>query len=700
MLVAALALLALPTLSRADTSSTLTIVGTSDVSDSGLMPNLIIPQFHAAYPQFALPVYDGNATLAAIDIAENETGNDYNGSSVLIVHAASLENQFVAGGYSMDNQYGIALFTNDFVLAGAPSTASPAGDPAGVAANAAHNMVQAFEDVATAGYNSGGTPLATFVSRGNGSGTTVEEHEIWQLVGEQTSLPPGLLLCALPASLGGGETPVASGQVAAQGDACPSNGGNPPSGTQVPTWYVTTGANQGKNVQDADTCSYSTGANTCYVFSDRGTYDYLKSGTDPAGDITNLTILSNQNSSTAPGGQYLLTNYFHGYVINPNESYDAGQVNVPAAQDFLNFVTSPTVQAELATYLPSIDPEGPPFVADASPIITDSGIPGTDPAGMPVTVTGTVVNAEPGYPALSGKAVAVDEIEGGLPVPVASGTTNSSGGFSVSFVPPSSGSYQVTTGQITQIENDVLDPVFGDQLSPAASAATSMGVQGAVSILAANPTTGGANVVGNVAPAAPDANATVTISARPQGSTGAFSPVGSTKLAAGAGAYALNVPLGAGTRQIEATYADGSQLGSATSGAASVTIPASTTTTPPSTRSASTVSYKSVKVKKGALTVTGTVSRAPTAKGAVVELFGLKTVKVKVNKAKSKKKGKKASAAAASFPKVGSGSVAVGKRTFTIHAKLKRGYRWVLQLEYVRAGQTSSFSKLRSIDVH
>ena len=168
--LAAAALLFAPALASADTSSTLTVVGTSDVSDSGLVPNVIMPQFKTAFPQFSFH-YVGSATGAAIQAAENGTG----GPSALIVHAASLENQFVAQGFSFNNQFGNAIFTNDFVLAGNDA------DPAGVLAGAPHNIAQAFADVATAGQ--AGT--ATYYSRGgttNASGTTVEEHALWALV--------------------------------------------------------------------------------------------------------------------------------------------------------------------------------------------------------------------------------------------------------------------------------------------------------------------------------------------------------------------------------------------------------------------------------------------------------------------------------------------------------------------------------------
>ena len=106
----ALALALAPALTRADMPSSLTVVGTSDVSDSGLMQNLIQPMFSAAYPQFTFK-YTGTASGTAISNAETGAG----GPSVLIVHAATLENQFVAGGFS-DEPFGRAIFINDFEI--------------------------------------------------------------------------------------------------------------------------------------------------------------------------------------------------------------------------------------------------------------------------------------------------------------------------------------------------------------------------------------------------------------------------------------------------------------------------------------------------------------------------------------------------------------------------------------------------------
>src|ERR1700742_4355915 len=95
---AATMLLAAPGLARADSASTVTVVGTSDVSDSGLSANVIAPAFKAAFPQYTYK-YVGSATGAAITAAESGSQN----ASVLIVHAASLENQCVDGGYSYNH---------------------------------------------------------------------------------------------------------------------------------------------------------------------------------------------------------------------------------------------------------------------------------------------------------------------------------------------------------------------------------------------------------------------------------------------------------------------------------------------------------------------------------------------------------------------------------------------------------------------
>ena len=688
--LAATAMLMLaPALASADTSSTLTVDGTSDVSDSGLMPNLIQPEFEAAYPQFTFK-YNGSATGTAIQNAETGTG----GPSVLIVHAASLENQFVAGGFSFNNQFGNAIFRNDFVLA------ATNGDVAGVGANAANNIAQAFADVATAGV--AGT--ATFDSRGGTNtapGTTVAEHGVWALVNSAGLTPAGVVLCDVSAADGGGMTPISPTVQNTSGQNCPDTG-TVIGTTDLPNWYQVNSGNQANNVQVSNACTGTLNGSThCYVFTDRGTFDYLSSGATAAGGpstIPNLSIVTRNNSASAPGGSNELINYFHAYIINPSVSGET--VNLTAAEDFVSFITSPTLQAQLKNYLANTsDPGGPPFVADASPAITASGLTATVKAGSPVTVTGTVTNLEPGYPVLAGQPVSVDEIEGGIPVAVASGNTTSGGAYSIAFVPSTSGTYQVSTGVISQIENASLSPVYGDLLSPSASATSAVGVEGSNSLSSAEPTSSGVSVAGTVGPAAPDGNATVTILARKQGSTGAYSTVATDKLTAGQANYAFGGSLAAGTWQVETAYQDGSDFTPSTSTTDKLTVKQPTTT----------VRIKKATAKKGAVTVTGTLSLGPAVTKAKVELFAVATTKVKITNGKAKTGTSTAKAvreivvariATARSKQVGKTTVGTGKKTFTVKAKLKRGFHYVLQLEYIHAGQTSTFSKLGSVDVH
>jgi tungstate transport system substrate-binding protein len=661
-LLTATALLVAPALASADTSSTLTIVGTSDVNDSGLVPNLIQPAFNKAFPQYTFK-YVGSATGAAIQNAENGTG----GPSALIVHAASLENQFVASGFSYNNQYGYAIFTNDFVLAG------PTGDPAGVGASGANNIAQAFADIASAGANG----QATFYTRGGtttASGTTVEEHTIWGLVNSSGLKPASLTLCAVSAADGGGMSPVNASAVLGNGAPCPHRGTL--SSPDNPSWYfINAGSTQGANVQAANACTHGP-ANTCYVLTDRGTFDYLASGTDPAGTIPALKIVTRgPQSGSAPGGVNALVNYFHVYIINPSKPGET--VNLTAAQDFVSLLTSQSFQSTLKTYLPTTDPAGPPFVADASPNLTvSSGLPKNYHAGKPLTVKGTLVNAEPGYPALASQTVNVDEIVGGVPLTVASGKTSSTGAYSIKFTPTSSGQYQVSTPQLSVVENATLNPVYGDILSPASTSSVKVTVHGATSNLRVQSQGGKALVVGTVAPGNGHVKGTVTVFARPVGKKGAFKKVATDRLATSQGNFAISAPLGAGAWDVKVKFQDPNQgVVAATSRTARVTI---------GPKPASSISLHSVKGTRGGFTLAGNATPAGEP-GAKIELLRLNTTP----------------GAPARFSVFGTANLGAGKDKVTFRgAKIKHGTRWVLQLEYIRPGESPSFSGLRTVAIH
>jgi tungstate transport system substrate-binding protein len=673
---AALVFMLVPTLASADTASTLTVIGTSDVSDSGLIPNLIGPQFQQAFPQFTFK-YIGTASGTAISSAETGSMD----ASALIVHAPTLENQFVAGGFSYQtsgsgpstNPFGSAIWTNDFVLAG------PTGDPAGVAANGANNIAQAFADVAAAGVAT--ASKATFVSRGGTAGTTTEEHAIWADVNAAGLLPAGVTLCAVPASLGGGLTPITAGAVA-NGAACPGGvlpgsvgGGTPPS------WYAVTSLTQGPNVIAANACTTfsKSGPNSCYVLTDRGTFDFLASGTDPAGSIPNLKIVTRGlQASTAPGGPFALINYFHAYALNPAK---VPNVNLTAAQDFVNFLTSPTVQNELQNYLPTAvtgDPGGPPFVATANPTVTITapGIPASFTAGKPVTLTGNIVNKELGFPALNGVTVSLAQVVNGLPVavPGATATTDANGNFTLSFAPTVTGSYEITTPTISKVEDSTLNPPFGDVLSPSASAATSVTVNSVITALKARSNGAGVAVFGAVAPGSGHVKGTVTISGRPAGSKKSYKTLATVKLKSTDSNFAAAAKQAPGKWQLRAVFADPGQV---------TTSPAKTVTFTLGAKPKTSVSRDSTTVKRQTVKVPATVKPRATAKGGTVKLLVLKAT----------------SPAKPQFNQKDKAEVRKGKNTVTLKTKLSGPGHYLLELKYSSKGGTASYTTLRGVTI-
>jgi len=83
---------------------------------------------------------------------------------VVLVHARSLEDNFVANGFGVNRR---DVMYNDFVIIG------PAGDPAHV--KGAKTAADALKRIAAA--------QAIFISRGDESGTHVKEKEIWAAAG-------------------------------------------------------------------------------------------------------------------------------------------------------------------------------------------------------------------------------------------------------------------------------------------------------------------------------------------------------------------------------------------------------------------------------------------------------------------------------------------------------------------------------------
>ena len=111
--------------------------------------------------------------------------------------------------------------------------------------------------------------------------------------------------------------------------------------------------------------------------------------------------------------------------------------------------------------------------------------------------------------------------------------------YTIKFIPPATGSYEVTTAQISQIENATLSPVYGDLLSPAATTPVKVTVHGAITDLHASSQGGKALVSGTVQPSGHGAG-TVTVLARALGKKGSFRTVASERLSASQGNFAVD----------------------------------------------------------------------------------------------------------------------------------------------------------------
>jgi tungstate transport system substrate-binding protein len=530
-----------PAVSHADTTTTVTVVGTSDVFDSGLIQNVIEPGFEAAYPQFTLN-YVSQGTGAAIAYAEAGT------ASALLVHAASLENQFVASGFS-EEQYGRAIFYGDYVLLG------PKSDPAGVMSNGApsHDIVTAFQKIAAAG----ALGNANFVSRGGTPGTTVQEHAIW-------ALTTGVPTCPVSSTSGGGAVPDQTG-----GSSCTTPG------PVLPAWYHTTGQTQGPNIVTGDACNFPSDNKNCYVFTDRGTFQFLQS----EGALSNLQVVANNNAANAVGGPDLLINSFHAYAINPNAAAFVGmpnvQINLPGATAFLNWLTSAAGQKAVTAY----QPQDPSFIGDARPAITTSALPSTVKSGKKLTVTGTLTNVVPGTPPLAGVQMKLTAKIGGSSsaTTVATATTTASGKFTVSYVPTANAkSYTVSSPAISQIESappaPVLSPPFGDLLQATSKNLGSSTVTGVPAITKVTSKNGLVTVKGTLSPTVKGSGATLRLYAGKASASGQQF-VTSQTLKNGAKTFQIKVKLRKGvTWKVIVKYVNSGQIASGYSGTRSVHV--------------------------------------------------------------------------------------------------------------------------------
>jgi tungstate transport system substrate-binding protein len=134
---------------------------TTSTDNSGLL-GVILPPFERRFHLKVDVIAVGSGK--ALKLAENGDVD------VVLSHAPELEEAFVKAGFGVNRR---AVMYNDFVIVGPPN------DPAGLRGAAA--AVEAFKKLAAA--------PATFISRGDESGTHQKEKELWKTAGVTTSPP-------------------------------------------------------------------------------------------------------------------------------------------------------------------------------------------------------------------------------------------------------------------------------------------------------------------------------------------------------------------------------------------------------------------------------------------------------------------------------------------------------------------------------
>ncbi|PSP36339.1 molybdenum transporter [Halobacteriales archaeon QH_10_70_21] len=134
---------------------TLTLTTTTSTYDTGLLDE-IHTDFEEMYGVTVDAVAQG--TGAALETARNGD------SDVVMVHARGLEDEFMRNGHGVNRR---DLMFNDFVVVG------PEDDPAGIQGMA--SATEALTAIAEA--------EATFVSRGDDSGTHTKELNLWEAAG-------------------------------------------------------------------------------------------------------------------------------------------------------------------------------------------------------------------------------------------------------------------------------------------------------------------------------------------------------------------------------------------------------------------------------------------------------------------------------------------------------------------------------------
>ncbi|MCC5911713.1 MAG: substrate-binding domain-containing protein [Clostridiaceae bacterium] len=141
-------------ISNNNASNELLLSTTTSTENSGLL-------------DYILPVFKEDTGIEVKVVAVGtgaalQNGRDGN-ADVLMVHAKDAEEEFVADGHGIER---FDLMYNDFVLLG------PSDDPAAIKTKASQNILDAFSFIHD--------QEATFISRGDNSGTHMMEVNLWK----------------------------------------------------------------------------------------------------------------------------------------------------------------------------------------------------------------------------------------------------------------------------------------------------------------------------------------------------------------------------------------------------------------------------------------------------------------------------------------------------------------------------------------
>ncbi|GAB7025492.1 ABC transporter substrate-binding protein [Geotalea toluenoxydans] len=128
---------------------------TTSTQDSGLL-KVLLPPFEKKN--------NCQVDVIAVGTGQSLKLGEAGDVDVVFVHARKLEDKFVADGFGVNRR---DVMYNDFVIIG------PKDDPAGIAR--AKTAAEALQMIAAKG--------ATFISRGDKSGTHIKEKELWKSAG-------------------------------------------------------------------------------------------------------------------------------------------------------------------------------------------------------------------------------------------------------------------------------------------------------------------------------------------------------------------------------------------------------------------------------------------------------------------------------------------------------------------------------------